>query len=127
MKYRRIYKWSAVKKRIESLMVPGVEVRPPGCPFMSITYNKEVVWRHPSFKRIKWSKSGSYHWPPDGDELRLKRNLVQYINTPVSEILDTEFDDDKLGYMEVLKLYDRRISKRRRHLYEIYCKLTKPK
>lgn len=124
-KRRRYYKWSTVKKRLESLMHPGVEIRPPGCPYMSILYKGEEVWRHPTYKEAISLNRGHY-WPSDGSAHLMKNNLMKYINTPVKDILSTKFDDDGLGYMEVLKEYDRRISKNKKRLYKIYRKVQGP-
>lgn len=111
-------RWSKVAKSVESLMVPGVKIRPPGSPFMSIWYKGEVVWRVSSGPGV-----GSWHWPYDGDVYFFKRNLLTYLNTPVDKILHTKFQED-LGYMDVLKMYDKRISARSKRVYKAYCKLS---
>ena len=105
----------------------GISKKQETIPRYWITINKETIWDfpvmflneeslvHPWWKVTEDSPntidntyfcSDNYTWISDV--------IRGYIDTPKSELLTVEFEKDKFGLVNILRKYDRRISKNKR-------------
>lgn len=80
-------------------------------PRYFITIGKKIVFDYPKdFDTNKSYESTAYPWLTDMSEI--SDVIEEYIQCPESEILH-DFEDDKWGITEILRVCDRRIGKRR--------------
>ena len=96
----------------------GISKKKESIPHYWITVNGETVWDFPNnyidndslvdgftLKEVYFYPD-NYNWIADV--------LRNYINTPKEQLLTIKFDNDKFGLVDVLRKYDRRISKHKR-------------
>lgn len=108
--------WNAGQKN-------GISKKKEAIPRYWITVNKEVIWDFPKnyldelslANELSWVKSGvtikdTYLW--DINYTWVADTIREYIDTPRTELLTKTFDKDKYGLTNILKKYDRRISKK---------------
>lgn len=96
----------------------GISKKKESIPHYWITVNNETVWDFPNnyidndslvdgfTLKETYFYPNNYNWVADV--------LRNYINTPKEKLLTIEFDNDKFGLVDVLRKYDRRISKNKR-------------
>lgn len=96
----------------------GISKKKESIPHYWITVNGETVWDFPNNYidndslvdgftiKETYFYPDNYTWVADV--------LRNYINTPKEKLLTIEFDNDKFGLVDVLRKYDRRISKNKR-------------
>lgn len=104
--------WSKLKKQIENLFVDniGIEIKcvaygpkrswrkgTDGTGRYYIVLDKEIVWEESSYTTM-------YHIRSISDLIR------EYINTPIEEIMNKDFDD-KYNLIDILIASDRRFGK----------------
>ena len=117
-------RWSKLKKRIDDLLIPGAEVRCSvyrmksqrgtiDLPRICIAVDRHTIWDYPKDfigKDLKGSRRGGYY-PYDGNVNVLTGILHEYINTPKEEIRTRKFPEDRWGFVDLLKILDRRLQK----------------
>lgn len=80
-------------------------------PRYFITIEKEIIWDYPKdFDTAQKYGFNSYPW--DTDISTISDVIEEYIQRPYEEIMD-EFEKDKWGITDILRVCDRRIGKRR--------------
>lgn len=96
----------------------GISKKKESIPHYWITVNNETVWDFPNnyidndslvdgfTLKETYFYPNNYNWVADV--------LRNYINTPKENLLTIEFENDKFGLVDVLRKYDRRISKNKR-------------
>lgn len=85
-----------------------------------ITMGKEIIWDYPKdFLQDKDRVSKS--WPYLTDVSAISVLIKEYIDSPREGLLQKEFENDKWGLTDILKVADRRIGKRQ--LTEIQKKI----
>ena len=119
-------RWSKLQKRLYNLMDPKINFQihcalyemnsndgyhGNKLPRYFITIGKKIVFDYPKdFDTNKSYESTAYPWLTDMSEI--SDVIEEYIQCPESEILH-DFEDDKWGITEILRVCDRRIGKRR--------------
>ena len=84
-------------------------------PRYFITVDKNIVWDYPKeFDTTKKYGFNSYPW--DTDISKISDVLEEYIQRPVTELFN-DFENDRWGITDILRVCDRRVGKRR--LYEL--------
>ena len=115
---------SVFKERSNWNVKPGKKVE--WIPRFWIIVNKEVIWDFPvmflnekSLADTSGLKGGTemtindtYGW---SDNYTWISDVIRkYIDTPKTELLTIEFEKDRFGLVNILRKYDRRISKNKR-------------
>lgn len=126
-------RWSKLQHRLYNLMDPNIDFQihvalyemnsndgyhGNKLPRYFITIGKQVVFDYPkNFDTVEKYGFNSYPWDTDIGEISIL--LEKYIECPAEKIM-LEFEDDKWGLTDILRVCDRRIGKRR--LKDIYDK-----
>ena len=95
--------------------------------WITVGKNKEIVWDFPNnylndrslvngtiyhISEDKNTVDYTYFWP---ENYKWVAKLIrEYIDTPKNELLTKQFNNDYYGLLNVLRKYDRRISKQKR-------------
>lgn len=123
---REIYKLLDPKAEMQihcrAYRMPKSQSTNPQIPRYWITVGDEIVFDHPGkdgFKVVgqdcehaKTNWRPGHHFPYDTVPL-ISQLIRDYIDTPVSELMDKKFKCDHFGITDLLKAGDRRIGKRR--------------
>ena len=80
-------------------------------PRYFITIDKEIIWDYPK-NFITTEKYGSNSYPWDRDVSAISEVIEEYIQRPLEDIMK-EFEKDKWGITDILRVCDRRGGKRR--------------
>ncbi|MGV7222662.1 MAG: hypothetical protein ACQ9MH_14180 [Nitrospinales bacterium] len=116
-------RWSKLKKNIESFFADDLPLvihctdvnRVTGNPFgylgkLRIQFGKEVLWSFPN----DFITNDKSTWPEVGPmsytASNINRIIREYIDTPKSELLEKEFQDDLFKITDIFKAADKRIS-----------------
>ena len=98
----------------------GVSKRKEQIPRYWVVVNGKIIWDYPNMFLDEISQDDyntirqsyffytNYVW--------VSNAIRQYINTPREKLLDLQIPEDKYGLINVLKKYDRRISKSKREV-----------
>ena len=121
-------RWSKLQKRLYNLMDTNIDFQihcalyemnsndgwhGNKLPRYFIKIGKDIVFDYPKdFDTKKSYKSNVYPWITDISEI--SNVIEEYIQCPESEILNN-FENDKWGITDILRVCDRRIGKRRLH------------
>ncbi len=119
-------RWSKLQSRLYNLMDPEIDFQIHcalyemnsndgyhGCklPRYFIAIGKEIVFDYPkNFDTTKKYGFNSYPWDTDISEI--SNMIEEYIQCPELELLN-DFENDKWGITDILRVCDRRIGKRR--------------
>ena len=127
-------RFSKLKKRIESLFHPDLDLKvycntyyKGGCfickshPRFWIVFNKEIIFdfikdfmdlRIPDPEnKFMWESGGRHVYYQDISNINCM--VAKYIEVPKDKIFDHAFPDDYFGLTDILKAADRRIGKKR--------------
>lgn len=100
--------------------------------WITVGDNKEIVWDFPNNYLDRESMVKDPYWDTDKypntiDETYfwdvnytwVAETIREYLDTPKDQLLTKEFEKDKYGLINVLRKYDRRISKVKRNSIEL--------
>ena len=120
-------RWSRLKKKIEELFVDGLGLsihcavytvntrhHRLRSPRTWLVCDKVILWDFPGMF-LSWNNPDvlSAISCLDDDASTIGKLIDQYLQTPKEELLDTEFELDRWGFTDLLKVADRRIGKDR--------------
>ena len=119
-------RWSKLQSRLYNLMDPAIDFQlhcalyemnsndgyhGSKLPRYFITVDKEIIFDYPkNFDTTKKYGFNSYPWDTDISEI--SNVIEEYIQCPESELFN-DFENDKWGITDILRVCDRRIGKRR--------------
>lgn len=119
-------RWSKLQKRLYNLMEPSLDFQihcvlyemnsndgyhMNKLPRYFITIGKEIVFDYPKdFDTKSLYGFDSYIW--DGEVSRISYLIEEYIQRPKSELFK-EFENDRWGLSDILRICDRRVGKRK--------------
>lgn len=76
--------------------------------WITVGSNKDVIWDYPNNFINKLSEEWYFH--PD-NYFWVAECIRYYLDTPKNKLLTQKYEKDKYGLTEILRKYDRRISK----------------
>jgi hypothetical protein len=81
-----------------------------------ITVEKNIIWDYPA-DFIKDEGMVHEYYPYVSDVSKISEIIREYIDFPNDQILEYNFPDDKWGLTSILKIFDRRIGKKKLELW----------
>ena len=123
-------RWSKLKKKIEEMFAEGLDLQ-VHCnvytvktkhdtlqsPRTWLQCEKTILFDFPGmFLSWKNSEERSAVQYMEEDASTLGKLIDEYLATPKTEILDKEFESDRWGFTDLLKVADRRLGKQRQEV-----------
>jgi hypothetical protein len=141
--------WSKLRRQVYTILEPELNLQlyctfyisdrdykagPFTSPRHWITLEKEIIWDFPSYflewkhpnvpKTLKYLESGHGLWGDFGSAPA--QLMLEYLSTPVNQLLARVFSLDYWGLMNILRAGDRRIGQRRLRAFAEQLSPTEP-
>ena len=141
--------WSKLQNRLYTVLRPELQLQmhctnyvsgrdvkggPFDAPRHWITLEKEIIWDFPSYflewnhpdvpMPLKYLESG--HGPWGSYESAPAQLILEYLATPVPQLLDHPFDRDYWGLINIFRAADRRLGQRQLRAFAEQLNPTEP-
>ena len=121
-------RWSKIQKELYLLRADGLQFQihcaryrmdsvygSTDLPRYWVSLGKEVIWDYPKdfIGGDHPERNGARYYPYGTDIPDITKLIREYIDTPKSELLSKEFENDHWGLVNILRAADKRIGARR--------------